>query len=137
MRRLLVLLLWLAAAAVRASQPEVTELMQDYWRAYSKSDFAQAATYLATAEAPRAAEERLQSAVVGAFPNITAVPVREDPRDALVARDGMVLGELPAGARVGTGSPRRRAQLEALGLGLQVVPIRGNVDTRVARVAAR
>jgi hydroxymethylbilane synthase len=67
---------------------------------------------------------------------LAAVPVREDPRDALVARDGMVLGELPAGARVGTGSPRRRAQLEALGLGLQVVPIRGNVDTRVARVAA-
>jgi hypothetical protein len=46
MRRPLVLLLWLAAAAVRASQPEVSELMQDYWRAYSKSDFAHAATYL-------------------------------------------------------------------------------------------
>ena len=42
---------------------------------------------------------------------IAAVPQREDPRDALVARDGMVLGELPHGARVGTGSPRRKAQL--------------------------
>jgi hydroxymethylbilane synthase len=67
---------------------------------------------------------------------IAAVPAREDPRDALVARDGRVLGELPAGSRVGTGSPRRKAQLEALGLGLQVVPIRGNVDTRIGKVAA-
>jgi hydroxymethylbilane synthase len=66
--------------------------------------------------------------------HLAAVPPREDPRDALVARDGMVLGELPPGARVGTGSPRRRAQLEALGLGLDVVPIRGNVDTRIGKV---
>ncbi|SEO65833.1 hydroxymethylbilane synthase [Trujillonella endophytica] len=65
---------------------------------------------------------------------IAAVPPREDPRDALVARDGLTLGELPAGARVGTGAPRRVAQLRALGLGLEVVPIRGNVDTRMARV---
>ena len=43
---------------------------------------------------------------------IAAVPVREDPRDVLVARDGLTLGELPAGARVGTGSPRRAAQLQ-------------------------
>jgi hydroxymethylbilane synthase len=67
---------------------------------------------------------------------IAAIPLREDPRDALVARDGKVLGELPTGATVGTGSPRRTAQLEALGLGLQVVPMRGNVDTRVGRVAS-
>ena len=66
---------------------------------------------------------------------VAAVPVREDPRDALVARDGLTLGELPAGARVGTGSPRRRAQLEALGLGLEVTGLRGNVDTRLAHVA--
>jgi hydroxymethylbilane synthase len=66
--------------------------------------------------------------------HMAAVPQREDPRDALVARDGMVLGELPPGATVGTGSPRRRAQLEALGLGLDVVPIRGNVDTRIGKV---
>jgi hydroxymethylbilane synthase len=66
--------------------------------------------------------------------SLAAVPGREDPRDALVARDGLTLGELPAGARVGTGAPRRIAQLRALGLGLEVVPIRGNVDTRLARV---
>lgn len=67
---------------------------------------------------------------------LAAVPTREDPRDAVVARDGLTLGELPAGARVGTGSPRRAAQLHALGLGLQVAEIRGNVDTRLAKVAA-
>jgi hydroxymethylbilane synthase len=66
---------------------------------------------------------------------IAAVPRREDPRDALVARDGLTLGELPAGSRIGTGAPRRVAQLRALGLGLEVVPIRGNVDTRMGRVA--
>ena len=65
---------------------------------------------------------------------IAAVPPREDPRDALVARNGLTLGELPAGSTVGTGAPRRVAQLRALGLGLEVVPIRGNVDTRMARV---
>jgi hydroxymethylbilane synthase len=66
---------------------------------------------------------------------LAAVPVREDPRDALVARDGLTLGELPPGSTVGTGAPRRVAQLRALGLGLDVVPIRGNVDTRMKRVA--
>ena len=65
---------------------------------------------------------------------IAAVPPREDPRDALVARDGLTLGELPPGSSVGTGAPRRVAQLRALGLGLEVVPIRGNVDTRMSRV---
>jgi hydroxymethylbilane synthase len=68
---------------------------------------------------------------------IAAVPPREDPRDALVARDGLTLGELPTGARVGTGAPRRVAQLRALGLGLEIVPIRGNVDTRMSRVVRR
>ncbi|CAL9670988.1 hydroxymethylbilane synthase [Saccharothrix sp. NPDC042600] len=67
--------------------------------------------------------------------SLAAVPPREDPRDALVARDGLTLGELPAGARVGTGSPRRAAQLEALGLGLEVVALRGNVDTRIRKVS--
>ena len=67
---------------------------------------------------------------------IAAIPVREDPRDALVARDGLTIGELPTGARIGTGSPRRTAQLRGLGLGLEVVPIRGNVDTRIAKVAS-
>jgi hydroxymethylbilane synthase len=65
---------------------------------------------------------------------LAAVPPREDPRDALVARDGLTLAELPPGSRVGTGAPRRVAQLRALGLGLDVVPIRGNVDTRMGRV---
>jgi hydroxymethylbilane synthase len=65
---------------------------------------------------------------------IAAVPQRQDARDALVARDGLTLGELPAGARLGTGSPRRTAQLLALGLGHEVVPVRGNVDTRIAKV---
>lgn len=67
--------------------------------------------------------------------SIAAVPQREDPRDALVARDGLTLGELPRGSRVGTGSPRRAAQLHALGLGLEVVGLRGNVDTRLSKVA--
>ncbi len=67
--------------------------------------------------------------------NLAAVPLREDSRDALVARDGLVLGELPAGARVGTSAPRRAAQLRALGLGFDVVPLRGNIDSRLAKVA--
>lgn len=66
---------------------------------------------------------------------VAAVPRREDPRDALVARDRLALTELEPGARVGTGAPRRVAQLRALGLGLDVVPLRGNVDTRLRRVS--
>ncbi|HEX6500716.1 MAG TPA: hydroxymethylbilane synthase [Micromonosporaceae bacterium] len=66
---------------------------------------------------------------------VAAVPGREDPRDALVARDGLTLAQLPTGARVGTGALRRVAQLHALGLGLDVVPVRGNVDTRLRKVA--
>jgi hydroxymethylbilane synthase len=65
---------------------------------------------------------------------LAAVPPREDPRDALVARDGLTLGELLPGSVVGTGSPRRSAQLRALGLGLDVVAIRGNIDTRLRKV---
>ncbi len=67
---------------------------------------------------------------------LAAVTTREDARDVLVARDGLTLGELPPGSRVGTGSPRRAAQLNALGLGVEVVPVRGNVDTRIAKVAS-
>lgn len=66
---------------------------------------------------------------------IGAVPRREDPRDALCARDGLTLDTLPTGARVGTGSPRRAAQLLAVRPDLVVVDIRGNVDTRLGRVA--
>ncbi len=65
---------------------------------------------------------------------LAAVPRREDPRDVVVARDGLTLGELAPGARVGTGSPRRAAQLHALGLGFVVAGIRGNVDTRIRKV---
>jgi hydroxymethylbilane synthase len=65
---------------------------------------------------------------------LAAVPPRADPRDALIARDGLTLGELPPGSKVGTGSPRRTAQLQALGLGLEILPIRGNIDTRMRKV---
>lgn len=65
---------------------------------------------------------------------IAAVPEREAPADALCSRSGGLL-ELPAGARVGTGSPRRVAQLRALRPDLEYVDIRGNVGTRLARVA--
>ncbi|MFB6712398.1 hydroxymethylbilane synthase [Streptomyces sp. NPDC056237] len=69
---------------------------------------------------------------------LAAVPVREDPRDVLVARDGLTFEQLPSGARVGTGSPRRMAQLNAYarshGLDIETVPIRGNVDTRIGFV---
>ena len=67
---------------------------------------------------------------------LAAVPPREDPRDALVSARGGSVADLPPGARVGTGSPRRRAQLLALRPDLDVVDLRGNVDTRLARVAA-
>jgi hydroxymethylbilane synthase len=67
--------------------------------------------------------------------SLAAVPPRADPRDALVARNGLTLGELPPGSRVGTGSPRRAAQIQALGLGLAIIPIRGNVDTRIRKVS--
>ncbi len=66
---------------------------------------------------------------------VAAIPVREDPRDALCARDGLTLETLPAGARIGTGSPRRMAQLRAKRPDVEVVDIRGNVDTRLGRVA--
>lgn len=66
--------------------------------------------------------------------DIAAIPPREDARDALVARDGLVLGELPAGSILGTSSPRRAAQLRALGLGLEIRPLRGNLDSRLNRV---
>lgn len=60
---------------------------------------------------------------------LAAIPVREDPRDALIARDGLTFEQLPDGARVGTGSPRRMAQLNAwarsLGRSVEAVPIRG------------
>lgn len=65
---------------------------------------------------------------------IAAVPLRADMRDALCSADGLTLEELPEGAKVGTGSPRRAAQLKAARPDLEIVDIRGNVGTRLARV---
>ncbi|MGW6458230.1 hydroxymethylbilane synthase [Streptomyces sp. NPDC055078] len=69
---------------------------------------------------------------------LAAIPLREDPRDVLVARDGLPFERLPDGARVGTGSPRRMAQLNAYARAhhtrIQTVPIRGNIDTRIGYV---
>jgi hydroxymethylbilane synthase len=66
---------------------------------------------------------------------LAAIPQREDPRDVLVARDALKFTDLPRGARIGTGSPRRTAQLNAYarahGLGIETVAIRGNIDTRM------
>src|SRR5215469_14841718 len=67
---------------------------------------------------------------------LAAVPVRDDPRDALVTRDGAKLADLPHGASVGTGSPRRAAQLLLLRPDVRPVPVRGNAGTRLAKVAA-
>lgn len=66
---------------------------------------------------------------------IGAVPKRADARDTLCARDALLFEDLPEGARVGTGSPRRVAQLKALRPDLEIVDIRGNVDTRLGRIA--
>jgi hydroxymethylbilane synthase len=65
---------------------------------------------------------------------VAAIPLRQDPRDVLVTRDGLTVMTLPPGARVGTGSPRRAAQLLAARPDLEVVPVRGNVDTRLRTV---
>jgi hydroxymethylbilane synthase len=67
---------------------------------------------------------------------IAAVPRREDPRDVVVTRSGVQLAELPAGSRIGTGALRRVAQLRLLGRGYECVPMRGNVDTRLRKLAA-
>src|SRR6266567_5062268 len=66
---------------------------------------------------------------------IAAFPAREDPRDALVWPGGTSLDALPRGARIGTGSPRRAALLRAAGRHLQIVPVRGNVGTRLRKLA--
>lgn len=68
--------------------------------------------------------------------SVVATPVREDPRDAFCGIDGATLADLPVAATVGTGSPRRASQLRALRPDLNVIDIRGNVDTRLARVAS-
>jgi hydroxymethylbilane synthase len=78
----------------------------------------------------------LKDLPTASFPGLAigATPKREDARDALCARDGLTFDTLPEGARVGTGSPRRRAQVLARRPDLEVVDIRGNVDTRLGKV---
>jgi hydroxymethylbilane synthase len=66
---------------------------------------------------------------------VAAFPAREDPRDAMIWPAGTNIDALPHGARIGTGSPRRAAMLRATGLRPQIVPIRGNVGTRLRRLA--
>jgi hydroxymethylbilane synthase len=66
---------------------------------------------------------------------LAAIPAREDPRDALICHTATGLADLPPGALIGTGSPRRSAQLLAKGLPLRFAPLRGNVDTRLAKLA--
>ena len=78
----------------------------------------------------------LKDLPAGAAPGIAlaSVPPRDDPRDALAARGGAKLADLPPGARIGTGSPRRAAQLRALRADLRCQPIRGNAGTRLRQV---
>jgi hydroxymethylbilane synthase len=78
----------------------------------------------------------LKDLPTGAAPGITlaAIPARDDPRDALVGRDGIKLADLPPGARVGTGATRRAAQLAVLRSEVSCVPIRGNANTRLGKV---
>jgi hydroxymethylbilane synthase len=65
---------------------------------------------------------------------VAAVPAREDARDVLISRDGRRLGEFAARARVGTSSLRRQAQLRSLRADLEVIPMRGNLDTRLKKL---
>ena len=80
----------------------------------------------------------LKDLPVGPVPGLrlAAVPARDDPRDALVARDGAKFADLPPGARVGTGSPRRAAQLRLLRPDIHPVAVRGNAGTRLAKVTS-
>jgi hydroxymethylbilane synthase len=80
----------------------------------------------------------LKDLPVAAMPGITlaAVPVRDDPRDALVGRDGAKLADLPPGATIGTSSPRRAAQLLLMRPDVRPVPVRGNAGTRLRKVTS-
>ncbi len=73
-------------------------------------------------------------AVIPAGLTLAAVPEREDPSDVLIAGPGQRFSDLPAGARIGTASPRRQAQLLAARPDLEVSEARGNVDTRIRRL---
>ena len=68
---------------------------------------------------------------------IIAVPQRESALDAFVSADGRCLGELEPGARIGTGSPRRKAQLLAWRPDLEIIPLRGNVNTRLEKISSQ
>ncbi len=78
----------------------------------------------------------LKDLPTGTAPGITlaAIPVRDDPRDALITSDGAKLADLRPGARIGTGSPRRAAQIAMLREDVSCVPIRGNANTRLGKV---
>jgi hydroxymethylbilane synthase len=79
----------------------------------------------------------LKDLPTAAYPGLTiaATPKRADARDVLIARDGLTLATLPTGARVGTGSPRRIAELKSLRPDLEVVAdFRGNIDTRIGKI---
>ena len=65
---------------------------------------------------------------------IAAIPVRADPRDVLVTQSGLLLDQLPKGAKIGTTSPRRKSQLLYLRPDLQVMDVRGNLDTRLRKL---
>lgn len=84
-----------------------------------------------------AAVHSLKDLPVAAVPGLemAAIPARVNPKDVLVSRDRLTFAQLPPGARVGTGSPRRVAQLRALRPDLNYVDLRGNLGTRLARVA--
>jgi hydroxymethylbilane synthase len=77
----------------------------------------------------------LPVSVPGALP-VAAVPLRGDPADAIVSRDGTPLAALPAGAQVGTSSPRRECLVRSLRPDLRVSLVRGNVDSRVRQLDA-
>ncbi|MBI4388940.1 MAG: hydroxymethylbilane synthase [Nitrospinae bacterium] len=68
--------------------------------------------------------------------NIVAIPAREDPRDALISQNGVKLKDLPQKARVGTGSLRRITQLLHYRPDLEIVPLRGNIETRIKKMTA-
>jgi hydroxymethylbilane synthase len=80
----------------------------------------------------------LKDLPVGPVPGLVlaAVPPRDDVRDALIGRDGAKFADLPPGARIGTGSPRRAAQLRLLRPDVRPVPVRGNAGTRLGKVTS-
>jgi hydroxymethylbilane synthase len=65
---------------------------------------------------------------------IGAISEREDPRDVLISKDGRFIEEMPEGARIGTGSLRRGFQLRHRFPGMEIVPLRGNLDTRIKKI---